>query len=63
MAGKKIRCLNCKHYFITYDESFPYGCRKLGFKSRTSPKNAVFEMSTMNCLYFAAKEKKTGRKK
>lgn len=62
MTEKKIRCLDCRHYYITWDEFFPYGCRKLGFKSRTSPKNAVFELSTIDCLHFSAKDKKVQKK-
>jgi hypothetical protein len=57
----KIRCLDCEHYFITWDSSYPYGCRKVGFKSKYVPRTAVFEMSDMNCLAFSRKkEKKKG---
>jgi len=54
----KIRCTDCEHYFITWDATYPYGCRKMGFKSRFAPRNAVFEMSEMNCLAFSMKKRK-----
>lgn len=25
-------CLNCMHYFITYEPHFPYGCRALSLR-------------------------------
>lgn len=30
-------CKDCIHFFVTYDPSFPYGCRSMGFKSRRYP--------------------------
>lgn len=48
-------CLNCMHYFITYEPHFPYGCRALSFKSKRLPCNEVFEASNSNCLMFIRK--------
>ena len=30
-------CGDCKHYYVTWDKDFPYGCKAMGFKSRTYP--------------------------
>ncbi len=58
MDKKKIRCLDCEHYYITWDESYPYGCRKMGFKSKYAPRKAVFDMSEINCQAFSMKKRK-----
>ena len=34
-------CRQCAHYLVTWDERFPHGCRRMGFKSRTSPAEEV----------------------
>jgi len=49
------QCLQCVHYFITYEARFPYGCRALSFKSRRLPCNEVYEASNANCLMFVSK--------
>ncbi len=49
-------CNRCEHYYITWDQKFPYGCRAMGFKSKEMPSIAVLNNSGMDCLQF--KEKK-----
>jgi hypothetical protein len=51
-------CWKCRHHYITWEESFPYGCRALGFKSRRLPVFDVRESSGHDCLYFSPKEGK-----
>ena len=34
-------CRRCVHFFVTWDERFPNGCRCMGFKSRTAPAEEV----------------------
>jgi len=51
-------CRRCRHYFITYDPSRPYGCRAMGFKSRHNPALVVFSTSGLPCQLF--REKKSG---
>ncbi len=53
----KKNCLNCRHYYITWDRSFPRGCRALAFKTRFSPSAAVYNASGLPCLYFQEKRK------
>ena len=48
-------CLSCKHFYITYDQHFPYGCRGAGFKSRFLPSMEMIANSGMECQLFMEK--------
>jgi hypothetical protein len=49
-------CPRCVHYFITWDERFPHGCRCMGFKSRTAPSEEVRRaMRGKDCRLFEEK--------
>ncbi|MBB5021622.1 uracil-DNA glycosylase [Desulfurispira natronophila] len=54
---RRVNCNRCSHYYITWDTGFPYGCRKLGFKSRHLPSLEVFRNSGMPCQYFDEKKR------
>jgi len=45
-----IDCFSCKHFYITWDRRFPYGCKALGFKSRSMPSAEVYSASSQECL-------------
>jgi hypothetical protein len=45
-----IDCFSCKHFYITWDRRFPYGCKALGFKSRSMPSAEVYNASSQECL-------------
>jgi hypothetical protein len=50
---RRIACHRCRHYRITWEARFPYGCAAHAFKSRKSPSLEVYEASGMECqLYF-----------
>jgi hypothetical protein len=53
----EINCLSCRHFFITYDPRFPYGCRAVGFKSRLLPAQEMYKNSGLVCQLFEEKEK------
>ncbi|MBS4017831.1 MAG: hypothetical protein KGZ68_06300 [Dechloromonas sp.] len=55
------RCRDCRHYYITFDRNFPYGCRELGFKSAREPMRDVIESSGEVCLYFSPGKPKRPR--
>jgi len=55
--GNEINCFSCQHFYITYDPTFPYGCRTIGFKSYLLPSKEVYVNSGMDCLLFADKDK------
>lgn len=57
-AGRqKALCLQCRHYFISWDPAFPYGCRAFRFKSALLPCLDVRASSGLSCLKFEAKKK------
>ena len=51
-----INCKKCKHYYITWDTTFPNGCKKLNFKTKFMPSIEVYQASGQECLYFESKE-------
>jgi len=53
--GTEINCFSCQHFYITYDPTFPYGCRTIGFKSYLLPSKEVYVNSGMDCLLFVEK--------
>ncbi len=46
-----IKCHGCSFFFITYQQSKPYGCKAYGFKSKFLPSKVVFESSGIKCAY------------
>ncbi len=54
---KGINCRRCRHFFITYDPRFPYGCRMIGFKSRDLPSVVVSRDSGAQCRSYSPKKK------
>jgi hypothetical protein len=54
----EIDCFSCRHFFITHDRRFPYGCRKVGFKSKHLPSKEMYLNSNLECKVFEEKEKK-----
>ena len=61
-AGKeRVDCLRCKHFYITWDERHPKGCRAMGFKSREMPSTVVLKSSGTECLRYERKEPPPGR--
>jgi hypothetical protein len=54
--SKEKSCMRCVHFYLTWDNNFPYGCKALGFKSKHSPISVVREASGIECLYFQPKE-------
>lgn len=53
---KRVNCRKCVHYYITWDEKFPYGCRAYEFKTNTLPSVKVFQSSGLPCQLFTLKE-------
>ncbi|MGD9227127.1 MAG: uracil-DNA glycosylase [Desulfobacterales bacterium] len=55
-----IDCHKCIYYYVTWDSSFPHGCRAMGFKSRRYPSDEVRHfMMGKACLLFTKKKMKT----
>jgi hypothetical protein len=51
-----VRCRECRYYLVTWDVSFPHGCRAHTFKSKKIPAMEVYEASGLQCLLFAPKK-------
>lgn len=57
MKKPEPQCRDCLYYYTTWDKNFPFGCKIMGFKSRTAPALLTREISGQPCLSFVAKEK------
>ena len=59
MRGQKHPyCRECRHFYITWEPDFPYGCRGFGMKSRYMPYLEVFRSSGKSCQLFIRSENK-----
>jgi len=56
MVARKINCLKCKYFYVTWDPKFPNGCKFFGFKSKCRPSLAVRQSSGQDCHGFEEKE-------
>lgn len=50
-------CMNCRHYFVTWDPVAPHGCRAMGFKGVQIPSLTVYQSSGLDCQLFDPKKK------
>ena len=50
-------CNNCSHFYITYKNSFPYGCRAFGVISKKTPYLEIKNISGTDCALFSKKRK------
>jgi hypothetical protein len=55
---QRINCRACAHFFITWDNKHPYGCRIMGFKGPMLPCITVLRSSGQQCLHFQPKPPK-----
>jgi hypothetical protein len=51
-----MNCINCKHFFVTWESRFPYGCNAYEIKSKTAPNLQVLENTGLACLLFEFKQ-------
>lgn len=54
----RVNCMNCEHYYVTWDARFPRGCRAYEFKSRHMPSAVVLSSTGSSCMHY---ERKTVR--
>ena len=45
-------CVRCAFFYVTWDRTFPYGCRRFGFKTRSVPSQEVLRSSGAPCAFF-----------
>lgn len=55
MTEKKINCIKCIHFYITWDQKFPNGCKLFGFKTKSFPAIVVREATGNTCSNFIEK--------
>ena len=55
-------CGKCRHFYVTWDPAFPYGCKGFGMKSKRSPSLSVYLASGARCRLFAAKSAPPGKR-
>ncbi len=63
MSANKANCLKCKHYYSTYDQRNPRGCRFYGFVSATFPTLVVKRETGSECMAFSERPKRESAKK
>jgi hypothetical protein len=57
MEKNNINCIKCKYFFITWDKSFPNGCKLFGFKGMKLPSFTVLQATGAACTNFLEKQK------
>ena len=55
---KHVNCTKCKHYYITWDQLTPKGCKVYGVKSRQLPYIAISKETEEGCLSYEPKDDK-----
>ncbi|MBL6991294.1 MAG: hypothetical protein ISR65_16030 [Bacteriovoracaceae bacterium] len=51
-----VKCRDCVHFYITWDQANPMGCRLFKFKSKSIPSQVVKKESNQQCQAFKPKE-------
>ena len=54
---KRIPCMKCKHYQVTFDPVTPRGCKLYQFKSATMPYILVKQSTGKDCASFEERQK------
>ncbi|GHV08773.1 hypothetical protein AGMMS50229_17720 [Campylobacterota bacterium] len=52
---KRLDCRKCRHFFVTWERSFPYGCKFFGFKGKNLPSTMVLASSGAPCEQYQPK--------
>jgi hypothetical protein len=55
MNEPAVECRKCRHYYITWDRKFPYGCKAMNFRSVRLPSLEVLNASAVACRFFEDK--------
>nr|WP_100332526.1 uracil-DNA glycosylase [Bacillus xiapuensis] len=55
---EKVNCFQCRHFFVTWDQRNPRGCRAHRFKTKQLPSAVVQQASGNPCYHFAPKKVK-----
>lgn len=53
----KPNCSQCRHFYITWDQKTPNGCRRFGIQSKDRPSTIVAQAGLGDCQGFEEKKK------
>ena len=53
--SQSSNCWQCKYFRITHEQSWPYGCGAMGFKSKVLPCYEVSKIDGNRCFSFSPK--------
>jgi len=59
---EKPNCRDCKHYFVTWNQRTPNGCRRYGIESKENPSVIVHSAGMGDCQGYEAKRSKELKK-
>jgi hypothetical protein len=51
----KSKCQDCRHFYITWDQSAPYGCKLFQMKTKLYPNQIVKAAGSGECEGYEAK--------
>ena len=51
----RVDCFKCKHFYVTWDQNNPRGCKYFGFKTKLMPSIAVSKSSGKSCQAYTPK--------
>jgi hypothetical protein len=52
---KRINCVKCLYYYVTWQPQTPHGCKAFGFRSKSMPSQEVFKNSGKACDLYKEK--------
>ncbi len=55
-------CNSCKHFYVTWDAAFPYGCKGFQMKTKRRPSMSVLHASGTKCMLFLQKKRPAQRR-
>lgn len=58
----KPNCQQCRHFYITWDQKTPNGCRRFGIQCKDSPANIIAQAGLGDCQGFEQKKKPEEKK-
>ena len=56
-----VNCMQCVHFYVTWEKKFPKACKIYDFKTKTLPSAAVYEITGVQCLAFERKAAFSGK--
>lgn len=58
IENKKINCVLCKHFVVTWDKEQPRACKQFGFKGKCMPNITVLKVTGKPCPVYEPQKRK-----